>query len=74
MDTTFVNPRIGLLWTFGPGFSIGMDAGIQFPVSSSTTSSLPAGTTASQRATSIADTFGNSVIPTIDLLRLGILL
>lgn len=74
VDTTFVNPRIGFLWTLGPGLTIGMDAGVQIPVSSTVTNSIPVETTASRQATRIADTFGNSVIPTIDVLRLGILL
>lgn len=74
VDTTFVNPRLGFLWTFEPGFSIGIDAGVQIPVTSNTSTSLPSGTVANQQALSIANAFGSSVIPTIDLLRLGFLI
>jgi len=74
MDTTFVNPRFGFLWTLGPGFSVGMDVGVQIPLSTSTAISLPEGTTANRQALRVANTFGNTVIPTIDLLRIGILL
>jgi hypothetical protein len=28
----FVTPRIGVLWTFGPGFSVGADVGVELPV------------------------------------------
>jgi hypothetical protein len=74
VDTTFLNPRMGLLWTWKPGVTLGVNMGVQIPMSSSTTSTLPAGTSASQQAASIADTLGNSTIPTIDLLQLGVLL
>lgn len=74
VDTTFVNPRIGFLWTFEPGVSVGIDAGAQIPVSSEIRSSLPEGTVASDEALRIARTFGTSVIPTVDLIRLGFLL
>jgi outer membrane receptor protein involved in Fe transport len=28
----FVTPRLGVLWTFGAGFSVGADAGIEVPI------------------------------------------
>lgn len=74
VDTTFVNPRIGFLWTFEPGISVGIDAGAQIPVSSNVSSSLPEGTVVSDEALRIARTFGTSVIPTVDLIRVGFLL
>lgn len=74
VDTTFVNPRIGFLWTFEPGISIGIDAGVQVPLSSSVASTLPVGSTASDEAMKVANTFGTRVLPTVDLIRLGFLL
>jgi hypothetical protein len=74
VDTTFVNPRIGFLWTFEPGFSVGIDAGVQIPVASNVSTSLPEGAVVSDEAMRIARTFGTSVIPTVDLIRLGFLL
>jgi hypothetical protein len=74
VDSTFVNPRMGLLWTVEPGFTVGIDAGVQIPLSSSTSSSLPQGTIANDRVMHVADSLGDSVLPTIDLLRLGFLL
>ncbi len=70
----FVNPRIGLLWTFEPGFTVGIDAGIEFPLSSSTSTTLPPGTVANQRVLNVANSYGSSVLPTIDLLRIGFLI
>lgn len=74
VDTTFVNPRLGLLWTFEPGFTVGIDAGVQFPLSSTTSTTLPQGTAINQQALSIGHDFGSAVIPTIDLLRIGFLI
>lgn len=72
VDSWFLNPRLGLLWTTRAGFAVGIDAGVQIPLSSSTTSSLPLGLAPdAQRA---ADVLGGSWLPTIDLLRLGFLL
>ena len=34
-DTTFINPRIGFLWR-GSVLAVGMDAGVQIPLSAST--------------------------------------
>jgi hypothetical protein len=72
LDSWFVNPRLGLLWTLPEGFTIGVEAGIQVPVSSSATSSLPLSLVPdAQRA---IDTLATTALPTIDLLRIGLLL
>ena len=72
-ETWFVNPRIGALWTFKPGFTVGLDAGVQLPITTSLTSTLPTSLLPSE-VTTTANALGNSVLPTIDLLRLGFLL
>jgi len=74
-ETWFVNPRIGFLWTFRSGFTVGIDAGVQIPLSPSLTTTLPAETPAevTDKIASVANTFGNGVTPTVDLLRLGFL-
>jgi hypothetical protein len=74
VDSTFLNPRIGFLWTWSPGFTVGIDAGIQVPVGATVASSLPAGTQVDKQVMDIAQTLGNSTLPTLDLLKLGILL
>jgi hypothetical protein len=82
VDTTFLNPQIGLLWTWEPGFSVGIDAGVQIPLSSSTSSSIdaklpalaqPAASSAQSDAEGVARTVGQTVLPTIDLVRIGML-
>ena len=74
-ETWFVNPRIGFLWTWRGGFTLGIDAGVQIPIGASLTTTLPAGLPSQVEGTiaSVANTFGNDVTPTIDLLRVGFL-
>lgn len=72
LDSWFLNPRLGFLWTSRDGFTIGVDAGVQIPLSWSTKSSLPL--TLAPSAQQTADTLGSSWLPTVDLLRIGLLL
>lgn len=74
-ETWFVNPRLGFLWTFESGLSVGLDAGVQVPVQKSFVDSLPEGLPVDVRGslTGVANTFGQSVVPTVDLLRIGFL-
>jgi hypothetical protein len=72
-DTTFVNPRIGFLWQW-QALALGIDAGVQIPVSTSTASTLPAGVSAPATAASITNTLSQQAIPTVDLLRIGVVL
>jgi hypothetical protein len=78
IDTTFINPRLGFLWTWDPGVTLGIDAGAQVPLSASSSSSiptnLPIGTDVSDRISSVTDSFGKSTLPTVDLLKIGVLL
>jgi hypothetical protein len=73
METWFVNPRLGLLFTWKPGFTLGIDAGVQLPVASTTTSSVPLSLLPAP-VVSTANALGTGVLPTIDLLRIGFLL
>jgi hypothetical protein len=74
-ETWFVNPRIGFLWTWRNGFTVGIDAGVQVPIGPSLSTTLPSGLPAQVNSTvaSIANTFGNETTPTVDLLRVGFL-
>jgi len=77
VDSTFINPRLGFLWTWDPGITLGLDAGVQIPLGSEVTTDMPAlamGTAVDQELTSVATALGQAVLPTIDLLRVGILL
>lgn len=83
VDTTFINPQVGFLWTWEPGITIGIDAGLQIPLSSSTSSTLGSSTmpTAAQAVISpiqrtlenVAGTVGQTMLPTVDLLKIGML-
>ena len=73
IDTWFVNPRMGFLWTFKSGVSVGIDAGVQIPLSKSTSSTLPNGVQAPSGITAISDTLGGRVLPTVSLLQLGMM-
>lgn len=70
-DSFFVNPRIGFLWTSNAGLTLGVEAGLQIPLTASTDSSLPLSLVPS--AQSAAQTLGGTVLPTVDLLRIGML-
>lgn len=71
LDSWFLNPRVGLLWTGESGLTVGAELGIQIPVSSSITSSLPLAYAPEAERT--ANTLGKTVLPTINLLQIGIL-
>ncbi len=76
MATWFVNPRMGFLWMWKP-FALGIDAGVQIPVATKLTRSSALSAVAPEldehvrMATSL---LGRSVIPTVDLLRVGLVL
>jgi hypothetical protein len=72
-DTTFVNPRLGFLWTFDSGFSVGMDAGLQIPISHTSSTTAPSGFALPSGATATTDYLGTRILPTITLLQLGML-
>jgi hypothetical protein len=72
-DTTFVNPRIGFLWSF-QAFKLGVDAGAQIPISTSTTSTVPAEVPVPSALSDVNRTLGQQVIPTLDLLQIGIVM
>jgi hypothetical protein len=71
-DSWFLNPRIGLLWTPRGGLAFGMEAGVQVPFEPRVSSTLPLALDPVARSTAVQ--LGSSLIPTVDLLRLGIVL
>jgi hypothetical protein len=82
VKTVFINPRLGLLFTWSSGITLGLDAGLQIPVSARESGALaaadaytvPQGMEIIQEVRSVADYLGHSTIPTFDLLRVGLLL
>jgi hypothetical protein len=72
-DTTFVNPRIGFLWSFH-AFKLGIDAGAQIPISSSTSSTVPAGIPLPSAVSDVNRVLSGQVIPTLDLLQIGVVM
>jgi hypothetical protein len=75
-EAWFINPRVGFLWTWRSGFTVGIDAGVQLPINATLTTTLPSGLAGGQidqTIASVANAFGNGVTPTVDLLRLGFL-
>jgi hypothetical protein len=73
MDTWFLNPRIGVLWTSSAGVSLGLEAGVQVPLSHTSSTTLPQGLEAPASVTRVTDTFGASVLPTLSLLQAGMM-
>jgi hypothetical protein len=81
VDTWIVNPRVGLLWMWNSWLAVGVEAGVQIPLSSDTSTSLPANLPSDPRVTNVVDrlsrvtdALGASTLPTLDLLRLGLVL
>jgi hypothetical protein len=72
LDAWFVNPRIGFLWTTSFGLAIGIDAGVQVPFRLKVASTLPLSLDPTLDAR--VNQLGNMVLPTIDLLRIGLML
>lgn len=79
-STWFVNPRVGFLHTFGSGITLGIDAGVQFPISptyqrsgEATELGLAEGSDIEHTLVVVTNALGNSTTPTVDLLRLGFL-
>ena len=69
LDSWFVNPRIGILWASHAGIAFGTEAGVQFPIGPSLSSSVPLSLVPT--AQSAADSLGSSPIPTVDVFRVG---
>jgi hypothetical protein len=73
-ETWFINPRIGFLTTFGWGGTVGIDVGAQIPLNATFDSTLPNGVAMSQDLNNVAHFFTKSVLPTVNLLRIGMML
>jgi hypothetical protein len=73
--TWFINPRIGVLVSKGlpgdTGLTLGIDAGVQIPVSASLEDDVRFPHPAVDDARDVARFFGKRVLPTVDLVRLG---
>lgn len=70
MTSWYVNPRLGILWTSKPGFTIGTELGLQIPMAARTSGSNSLGIPVELPENPIA-TLNRSVLPTVDVLRLG---
>jgi hypothetical protein len=72
VGTTYAAPRVGYLWTFGPGVVLGVDAGVQLKLSSDAQVSLPSGAPPEMRAQAdrVVDVFGHYPLPSMHL-RVG---
>ena len=54
--------------------AIGIDAGVQIPLLTTSSSTLPAGVSAPSGVTDITRLLGQGVLPTVDLLRIGVVM
>jgi hypothetical protein len=72
LDGWFINPRLGMLWVTRGGVAIGIEAGIQIPVNPVVSSTLPLDVVPGVKTA--AGTIANSILPTLDLFRVGLLL
>lgn len=72
-DTNFINPRLGFLWTWH-ALAFGIDAGVQIPLSTSTSTTLPPGITPPGTIVDLNRVLTQDVLPTVDLLRIGVVM
>lgn len=74
VSTWFVNPRLGFMWVWKP-LTLGIDAGVQIPITTTVTRSsllAVAAPDVDARVTTATDLLGRTVLPTVDLLRVGL--
>lgn len=70
----FLNPRVGFLWTWKP-VALGIDVGVQIPIATTVSrSSLLAvdAPNVDAQITSATNLLGRTVLPTVDLLKIGL--
>jgi len=72
-DTTFIDPRMGFLWNWH-ALAIGIDAGVQIPLLTISSSTAPAGVSVPTGAADISRTLSRDAIPTVDLLQIGVVM
>jgi hypothetical protein len=72
VSTTYAAPRVGYLWTVGPGVVLGVDAGVQLKLSSDAQVTLPPGAPPDMQsqANRVVDVFGHYPLPSMHL-RVG---
>jgi hypothetical protein len=75
VDTWFIEPRLGFLWVGPWGLSLGVDAGVQLPVATSESTNVPPWMMAAAPSgvTDSVNLLGRTALPTVDLLRVGVL-
>lgn len=74
VGTWFVNPRVGFLWVWKP-LALGVDVGVQIPLSTTVSRSSLLAAAAPEVDANVnraIDALGRTVIPTVDLLRIGL--
>jgi hypothetical protein len=72
IDSWFINPRLGFLWRSPVGLAFGVDVGVEIPIGIAISSTLPLSLLPTAQNT--IDAIANSVVPTVDLLRIGLIL
>jgi hypothetical protein len=72
LATVYATPRVGWLWTFGPGLTLGLDAGVQLKLSSTGNPVIPPGAPQSvvDDANKFVDVASSYPLPSFHL-RLG---
>lgn len=76
IGTWFLNPRLGFLWKLD-ALAVGVDAGVQLPLTASVSHSSSLdnlGVSFDTGISQTATTLGKTPLPTVDLLRIGLVL
>lgn len=69
LATIYATPRLGYLWTFGPGVVLGLDVGVQLKLSADRNVTMPPGSTQSMQdnANSLVDLGSSYPLPSFHL-------
>jgi hypothetical protein len=72
LTTWYATPRLGWLWTLGPGLLLGLDLGVQLKLASTTSISVPPGSSSSVRnaVQALADLGASYPLPSVHF-RIG---
>lgn len=74
VDSWYVNPRVGILWMSKFGLTLGTEAGVQIPFAADVKNNVPPDVANADQVRTASNAFGKQVIPTVDLLRVGLTL
>ncbi len=72
LDSWYLTPKIGFLWTIKYGLTVGIDGGVQLPLAAAFQTTLPTEGPVAHATQNVVRTLSGP-LPAVDLLRIGLL-